>query len=166
MPRPEMAVLAEGSLPTGQRWVLRGRGTRGDLYTFLETIHPDGHRDPGGMGGPSLYPGSLMNTYTGASDRGMRRVLVRADPLVARVRVLLGSGEHLDLRPVAARPDLGLVFFATLLPPTAALISVEAINDNGQVLEPRDLSSQEEAWQRFRQRHGQPGQGSGRAAGS
>jgi hypothetical protein len=116
MPLPDMAVLAEGGLPTGQRWVLRAGGTSSDFYTFLQTIHPDGHRDEGGMGGPPLYPGSLMNTYTGRSEQGMRRVLVRADPHVARVRVHLGSQEQLDLPPVAARPDLGLVFFATLLP--------------------------------------------------
>jgi hypothetical protein len=157
MPLSDMAVLAEGGLPTGQRWVLRAGGTSSVFYTFLETIHPDGHRDEGGMGGPLLYPGSLMNTYTGGCERGMRRVLVRADPHVARVRVHLGSGEQLDLPPVAARPDLGLVFFATLLPPSAVLASVVAIDENGQVLEPRDLSGHEAGWQRFLRQHGHPG---------
>jgi hypothetical protein len=157
MPRREMAVLAEGSLPTGQRWFLRAGGTSSDFYTFLETIHPDGHRDEGGMGGPPLYSGSLMNTYTGNSARGMSRVLVRADPQVARVRVQLGSGEQLDLRPVAGRSDIGLVFFATLLPPSAALVSVAAIGENGQVLEPRDLSRHEASRQLFQRQHGHPG---------
>jgi hypothetical protein len=157
MPLPDMAVLAEGGLSTGQRWVLRAGGTSSDFYTFLETIHPDGHRDEGGMGGSPLYPGSLMNTYTGGSERGMRRVLVRADPHVARVRVNLGSGEQLDLPQVAARPDLGLVFFATLLPPSALLVSVVAIDENGQVLEPHGLARHEAGWQRFRHRRGRPG---------
>lgn len=153
MPLPKMAVLAEGNLPTGQRWVLRAGGTSSNFYTFLETIHPDGHRDQGGMGGPPLCTGSLMNTYTGGSERGMRRVLVRADPHVARVRVQLGSGQQLDLSPAAARPDLGLVFFATLLPPSAALVSIAAIDENGQVLEPRDLSLHEAAWQSLPRQH-------------
>jgi hypothetical protein len=157
MSLPDMAVLAEGGLPTGQRWVLRAGGTSSRFYTFLETIHPDGHRDEGGMGGPPLYPGSLMNTCTGGSERGIRRVLVRADPHVARVRVHLASGEQLDLPPVAARPDLGLVFFATLLPPSAALVSVTATDENGQVLEPQDLSRHEASWQRFLRQHGDPG---------
>lgn len=157
MPLPDMAVLAEGGLPAGQRWVLRAGGTSSDFYTFLETIHPDGHRDEGGMGGPPLYPGCLMNTYTGGSERGMRRVLVRAGPQVARVRVHVGSGEQLDLPPVAARPDLGLVFFATLLPPSAVLVSVVAIGENGQVLEPQDLSGHEAGWQRFLGRQGRGG---------
>jgi hypothetical protein len=156
MPLPDMAVLAEGGLPTGQRWVLRAGGTSSDFYTFLETIHPDGHRDEGGMGGPPLYPGRLMNTSTGGSERGMRRVLVRADPQVARVRVHLASGEQVDLPPVAARPDLGLVFFATLLPPSAALVSVAAVDENGEVLEPQDLSHHEANWQHFLRQHGHP----------
>jgi hypothetical protein len=157
MSLPDMAVLAEGSLPAGQRWVLRAGGTSSHFYTFLETIHPDGHRDEGGMGGPPLYPGRLLNTCTGGSERGMRRVLVRASPQVARVRVHLASGEQVDLSPVAARPDLGLVFFATLLPPSAALVSVAAIDENGQVLEPQDLSGHEASWQHFLRQHGQPG---------
>ena len=93
----------------------------------------------------------------------MRRVLVRADPQVAPVRVLLGSGERLDLPPAAARPDLGLVFFATLLPPSAVLVSVVAIDENGQVLEPQDLSHHEANWQRFLRQHGRPGAGGFRA---
>lgn len=157
MPLPDMAVLAEGGLPTGQRWVLRAGGTSSDFYTFLETIYPDGHRDEGGMGGPPLYPGSLINTYTGGTEWGMRRVLVRADPRVARVRVHLGSGEQLDLPPVAARPDLGLAFFAALLPPSAVMVSIAAIDENEQVLEPQDLSHHEANWQRFLQQHGHPG---------
>jgi hypothetical protein len=52
MPRPGLEVLAEGDLPTGEHWILRGGGTSGDFHTLLETIHPDGHRDEGGMGGP------------------------------------------------------------------------------------------------------------------
>ena len=157
MPLPDLAVLAEGGLPTGHRWILRAGGSSSDFYTFLETIDPDGHRGEGGMGGPPLHPGSLMNTYTGGSERGMRRVLVRADPHVARVHVHLGSGERLDLLPVAVRPDLRLVFFATLLPPSAVLVSAVAIDENGQVLEPQDLSGHEAGWQHFLKRHGDAG---------
>jgi hypothetical protein len=149
MPQPNLAVLAEGDLPAGQHWILKGGGTRRDFYTFLETIHPGGHRDEGGMGGPLLYPGSLMNTYTGGSGGGLRRVVVRADPRVARVRVELASGELLDLPPLATRSDLGVSFFATLLPQTEGLVTVTAVGADGQVLEPQDLSGHEEGWQRF-----------------
>ena len=155
MPQPDLIVLAEGDLPAGQHWILKAGGARGDFYTTLETIHPDGHRDKGGMGGPPLYPGSLMNTYTGGSGQGLRRVVVRADPRVARVRVQLASGEQLDLPPLATRPDVGVSFFAALLPRTAELASVTAVGADGQILEPQGLSRHEESWQRFLRRHGQ-----------
>ena len=104
MPQPDLVVLAEGDLPAGQHWILKAGGARGDFYTTLETIHPDGHRDEGGMGGPPLYPGTLLNTYTGGSGRGLLRLVVRADPRVARVRVQLAGGELLDLPPLATGP--------------------------------------------------------------
>jgi hypothetical protein len=110
------------------------------------------------MGGPPLYPGSLLNTYTGGSERGLRRVVVRADPRVARVRVQLVGGERLELPLLATEPDFGLAFFATLLPPTVGLVSVTAIDATGEVLEPEDLSRHEESWRRFQRRLHPPAQ--------
>ena len=154
MPSPDLAVLAEGDLTTGEHWILKAGGTHDEFYTFLETIHPDGHRDEGGMGGPPLYPDGLMNTYTGGADGGLRRVVVRADPRVARVRVNLTSGEQIELLPLATRPDVGVSFFATLFSQTAGLVSVTALDAGGEVLEPQDLSGHEAAWQRFLQGQG------------
>ena len=156
MAEPDLAVLAEGDLPSGEHWILRAGGTSAEFGTFLETIHPDGRRDQGGMGGPPLWPGSIMNVYTGGTDTGPRRIVVRADRRVARVRIQLGGGEHLDLPPVATLPDPGLAFFATLLPRTAALVSVTGIGASGQVLEPQDLAGHEQAWQRLQRRGGGP----------
>jgi hypothetical protein len=68
MPQPDLTVLAEGDLPTGQHWMLRAGGTTEDFYTFLETIHADGHRDSGGMGGPLLYPGTLLPQTAGLAS--------------------------------------------------------------------------------------------------
>lgn len=70
MPTQDLAVLAEGDLATGEHWILKAGGTHADYYTSLETIHPDGRRDEGGMGGPPLDPGCLMNTYTGGPGAG------------------------------------------------------------------------------------------------
>jgi hypothetical protein len=154
MPMPDLAVLAEGDLATGEHWILKAGGTHEEFYTFLETIHPDGHRDEGGMGGPPLYPDDLMNTYTGGAEGGLRRVVVRADPRVARVRVQLASGEQIELLPLATRPDIGMSFFATLFSQTAGLVSVTALDAAGEVLKPQDLSGHEAAWQRFLQGQG------------
>jgi hypothetical protein len=152
MPQPDLTVLAEGDLPTGQHWILKAGGTTEDFYTFLETIHVDGHRDSGGMGGPPLYPGSLMNIYTGGADGGLRRVVVRADPSVAQVRLTLTRGEQVVLAPLGTRPDVSVTFFATLLPQTAGLASITATDADGCVLEPQDLSGHEAGWQRFLRR--------------
>jgi hypothetical protein len=149
MPPDDLAILAEGDLPTGEHWILRAGGTPEDFYTMLETVHPDGHRDEGGMGGPPLEPGSLMNTYTGGSDQGLRRVVVRASPQVRIVRVGLASGEPIDLSPLAADPQSGLSFFATLLQPDLGLVSVTAFNADGHVLHTEDLGRHEDAWRRF-----------------
>jgi hypothetical protein len=70
MPMPDLAVVAEGDLPTGEHWAVKAGGTAEDYYTLLETVHPDGHRDEGGMGGPPLYPGRSLNTYTGGDEPG------------------------------------------------------------------------------------------------
>jgi hypothetical protein len=156
MPVPDLAVLAEGDLPTGEHWILRAGGTGTDFYTFLETVHPDGHCDEGGMGGPPLCPGSLLNTYTGGSEDGLRRIVVRADPRVTRVRVDLAGREPLELSSLATLPEVGVSFFATLLPQNAKLVSVTAIGAHGQELEPQDLARHEAAWQHFLRRHRSP----------
>jgi hypothetical protein len=152
----DLPVVAEGDLPTGERWILKAGGTSTDYYTFLETVHLDGHRDEGGMGGPPLYPGTFMNTYTGGTEHGLRRVVIRADPRVARVRVQLATGEGLELAQLATQSEMGIAFFAALLPRTAELVSVTAIGADGQTLEPQDLSRSEAAWQRFLRRHREP----------
>jgi hypothetical protein len=51
----DLTVVAEGDAPAGERWYLKAGGSADDYYTMLETVHPDGHRDEGGMGGPVLY---------------------------------------------------------------------------------------------------------------
>ena len=148
-----LQILAEGRLATGERWSLQAGGTSRDFYSFLETVRPDGSRDSGGMGGPPLYEGSLLNVYTGGSAHGLRRVLVRASPAVSTVRVNLVGEEPAILRPVAEQPDVGVVFFVALLPQTAVLDSVTALDDAGDELEHPDLSRHEEGWQRFRRRN-------------
>ena len=40
MAEPDLAVIAQGDLPSGEHWVLRAGGTSAEFGTFLETIHP------------------------------------------------------------------------------------------------------------------------------
>jgi hypothetical protein len=134
VPEPDLAVVAEGDLPTGEHWVLRAGGTAEDYYTFLETVHPDGHSDQGGMGGPPLQPGQYLNTYTGGSDQGLRRVIVRCDSQVHRLRMELDPAEWRELAPVATDPTTGLTFFIALLPWAVCPLTLEALDREGHVL--------------------------------
>ena len=136
MPFPELAIVAEGDLPTGEHWTVKAGGTAGDYFTFLETVHPDGHRDEGGMGGPPLYAGHNLNSYVGGDDRGLRRILARTSPKVRWLRLELASGEVRELAPVGADPAQGLNFFAALLPWTVSLAALTALDADRRVLEP------------------------------
>ncbi len=133
---PDLAVVAESDLPTGEHWAVKAGGTVEDYYTLLETVHPDGHRDQGGMGGPPLYPGRSLNTYTGGDDRGLRRILARTGPQVRWLRMELASGELRELQPAGRDTARGLNFFAALLPWTVSVTSLTGLDADGQILEP------------------------------
>lgn len=133
MPTPELSMIAQGELPSGHRWTITAGGSPEDFSTMLETVHPDGHQDSGGMGGPLLYPDSALNTYIGADSRGLRRVLIRARPRVAKVRLTLGTGEAIDLAPIPV-PGVDVVVFARLLPRASEVVSVDAFTMGGRAI--------------------------------
>jgi hypothetical protein len=136
MPVPGLTVVAEGETARGERWYLKAGGSAQDYYTLMETIHPDGHRDEGGMGGPALWPGNLLNVYTGRADQGSLRVIVRADRKVRRLRFQSGQGEHCDLLPATDAPAVGVTLFVVLLPWTTGIVSMQALDADGQVMSP------------------------------
>jgi hypothetical protein len=131
----DLAVIATGETSAGERWYLKAGGSADDYYTMLETVHPDGHRDEGGMGGPVLYPDRLLNFYTGRADTGPLRVIARADQRVRQLRFRSQRGEQCEMRPAAADGELGVTLFAILLPWDNELASIEALDADGQVLE-------------------------------
>ncbi len=131
---PNLTLVAEGDLPTGEHWLLKVGGTADDYYTLVETVHVDGHRDEGGMGGPLLHSGQYLNIYTGGSDEGLRRLIVRSDSQVQRLRVELDTGERLELRPVATDSTTELTFFVALLPWAVCPLTVEGLDHDGHVL--------------------------------
>ena len=131
----DLAVIATGETSAGERWYLRAGGSPEDYYTMLQTVHPDGHRDEGGMGGPVLYSDRLLNLYTGRADTGPLRVIARADQRVRQLRFRSQRGEQCELWAAAADGDLGVTFFAILLPWDNELVSIEALDADGHVLE-------------------------------
>jgi hypothetical protein len=133
---PDLPIVAEGENARSEHWYLKAGGSPADYYTMLETRHPDGRRDEGGMGGAPLYPGSRYNSYTGRADGGPLRVIVRTDPQVRRLRLSIRTtrDETLDLPPLAEDSEVGLVFFATLLPRMTELLSIQGFGDDGEPL--------------------------------
>jgi hypothetical protein len=134
MAMPELTVLAQGEESGGARWIVSAGGTGDDYYTFIMTVDAGGPSDEGGFGGPALYPGSLVNAYTGIGVRGLCRVLARADPRVQRLRVELADGRDLILTPVAHLAAAGLVFFATLLPRATVVSGIVGLGAYGEEL--------------------------------
>jgi hypothetical protein len=130
----DLAVIAQGETVAGEHWYLKAGGSAEDYYTMIETVHPDGHRDEGGMGGPVLYPDRLVNLYIGRADTGPLRVIVRADLRVRQLRLRSHRGEQCEMRPVTADADLGVTFFAILLPWDNGLASIEALDADGHAL--------------------------------
>lgn len=130
---PSQAPGAEGDLPSGHHWRLTCTGGPEDCYTFLETVHPTGRKDKGGMGGPALYPGSDLNVYIGSSDDGFLRVIIRASARARTARVRLGSGEVIELAPALRHPGMGIVVFAALLPRTVELVEYLVLDETGNV---------------------------------
>ena len=132
---PELTVVAEGDAPGGERWYLRAGGSADDYYTLMETVHPDGRRDEGGMGGPVLYPGRLLNVYTGRADRDFLRVIVRADRRVRQLHFESERDERCDmLMPTVDDTDLDVAFFACLLPWETRIVSLQGLDGDGHVL--------------------------------
>jgi hypothetical protein len=102
---------------------------------MLETVHADGRRDQGGMGGPALYPGDVLNVYLGRADQGPLRVVVRTDPRVQRLRLQSERGARCDmLAPSAHDPAAGVNLFAVLLPWTTDVTSIQGMDADGLVL--------------------------------
>lgn len=143
-------VIAEGTGPGGEHWVLRAGGSERDFRTFLETIQANGRTDSGGMEGPMLTPGSVMNVYFGTSAQGFLRVVARTDPAVEILRLrTVGKDEPIDLAPVGINSKYPLKFFATLLPGTARITSIEAVGTTGSVLAQRNTERQSMALRKF-----------------
>jgi hypothetical protein len=135
MPLPELPVVAEGETTRGERWYLRAGGSPKTYDSMLETVHADGRRDQGGMSGPALYPGELLNVYLGRADQGPLRVVVRSDPQVQRLRLQSERGARCDFfAPSAHDPAVGVNLFAALLPWTTDVTSIQGMDADGLVL--------------------------------
>src|SRR4051794_5369846 len=110
----DLTTIAEGLLPSGERWLISVGGSADDYSTFLRVTDARGiSHGEGGMGGPLFDPpGHAMSVSTGGGGTGPRHVLVRAVPEIDHVRLRLASGEFLEAFPAAFVPEMDCNVFA------------------------------------------------------
>jgi hypothetical protein len=85
-------------------------------------------------GGPLMYRGQYLNTYTGGPDQSLRRVVARADSRVQRLLMELDTGERREMLPVGSDLAVGLTFFAALLPWAICPVSLDGLGGESWVL--------------------------------
>jgi hypothetical protein len=86
------------------------------------------------MGGPVLYPGRLLNVYTGRADPGLLRIIVRADRRVRQLRFQSEIGERCDILANVDDAPMGVTLFAILLPWTTGPVSFHGLDADGEVV--------------------------------
>jgi hypothetical protein len=132
-----LPVVASGSGDDGARWAVRAGGTADDFMTALFIELPNGERaGGGGHGGPVLEPGRRMSISVHRGP-GVQYIVGRVDARVTRLHLeLAGSGSPaLDIAPEGHFPDLDVRFVAAALPPVVDLVSVTALDGDGQPVE-------------------------------
>jgi hypothetical protein len=147
----ERFVVAEGTYGDGLTWVIWARRDEphdGDLLSMIRVSDAGGRiLHAGGLAGPPLHPGQLLNVRTGGSEEGPRALLARVHPTVREVR-LLTAGAGPAVVPVYDCPAIPEVrFAAALLPRDARLESVAGLDAHGSELERFDLRFQQGRWE-------------------
>ena len=75
-------------------------------------------------------------TTVAEGDRGLLRLIVRADPRVARLRLTLTTGERLEPTAVGTDPGLGVRYFAALHPRATGLADLTPLDPASHPLVP------------------------------
>ena len=106
------------------------------------------------MGGPLLYPGDLMNTYTGGADGGFAASWSGLTPEWHASACNWAAVNGSNCRPWPPGQTSGCRSSPPCSRRSAGLVSVTGLDAGGEVLEPQDLSGHEAAWRRFLRGHG------------
>jgi hypothetical protein len=141
---PALTTVGQGESVDGDRWTIEAGGTRAQCLTVLLIDLPDGRSAGGGLGGPTLPAGRLMNMSWHRSDSGHTYVVGPVHPSVARVRVDLdGAGQAgLDLDPTGDPARFGVRFVGAVLPRSTRAAVSWALDGAGEPLERDDHAPQ------------------------
>jgi hypothetical protein len=147
-------LIAEGSYGDGIQWVIwarRDEPRQDDLLSMIRVTDAGGRiLHAGGVSGPPLYPGHVLNVSTSGSEEGPRALLARVSREVARVELRSHDGPAQDV-PLYDSADVPEVRFAALLiPRDMPLESVTAFGADGKELERFDLRLQQGRWEASR----------------
>ena len=97
-------------------WRVLAGGAAGRLMTTIEVRHGDRVVARSGFGGPSLYPGDLVNEWRGRTDDLPFFVMARTDPSIDRVVAVTDRGTEVELGLSDPVHAFGLRFAAAGLP--------------------------------------------------
>ena len=126
------------------RWTVNaGPDSTGELYTFVSRTRGEATATSG-MGGLALYPGNVINSWTGQADGTPPFVLVRTAPEVERVQIVLASGARRELALSPVIDEFGLRFGAVPLPEDDPAERLEVSTSDGS------SQSEELRWPRLR----------------
>ncbi len=142
-PAPPLATVAQGVSVRGERWEVKARGTREDCYTFMYIELPDGRKTGGGgLGGPALWPGKLLNCSVHWSGTDVHYIVGRVHPTVKRLNLEFASNcpGGIDLEPVGESAKFGVAFVAEVLPVSLELVNISAWDEEGRCIDQRDTA--------------------------
>lgn len=140
-PFPELEIVAEGSGINGETWEVKAGGSREQCWTVMDIKLPDGRTaGGGGMGGPALPEGKLVNFSFHHDDKGCYYLVGRVDPTIRRVEVELSDGHilRLDVSPIRDLRRFGTAFTGGILPENVRPTAISAFDVESR------LSSREE----------------------
>lgn len=144
-------VVAEGVTDEGLAWVIWARRDEprpGDLLSMIKVTDPGGRiLHAGGMAGPPLHTGYLLNITTGGSDEGPRVLIGRIDPTIRKLRLRAENATTLSvaIHDCEAIPEVR--FAIALIPRDLPLASIAGYGRKGNILERFDLRFHQGRWE-------------------
>jgi hypothetical protein len=105
-------------------------GTMLQVEDDVDVIHS------GGIGGPKLWGDNRLNVHTGRNpDHGLRAVLVRCDPRIERLLLVLEDGTSVDITARSGEVIDGLRFGVGIVHPDSRLRELVGVGGDGTVVE-------------------------------
>lgn len=118
------------------KWILRAGPAEEEFGTFLAAYDSAGSVvSESGFMGPKLYPGRLINTWDGQTDKGPHFVIARSSPRITRIVVTVDGGISLDLDMSLPFEGFDMRFAVGVFPSDSWVSSVSGHDETGCIEE-------------------------------